>query len=146
MAGINPCIQRLFRKFNIKPATCWRQTTFRKSIMPTLGLIVGNRGFFPAHLCQAGRRDILIALEKEGIKVIALPEEATKFGAVESLADAQKCADLFKAHREEIDGVLVTLEIWPGMVHVFQIRGLPESQEAIGRIGEFVRTNAGTRD
>jgi len=77
--------------------------------MPTLGLIVGNRGFFPAHLCQAGRRDILIALEKEGIKVIALPEEATKFGAVESLADAQKCADLFKAHREEIDGVLVTL-------------------------------------
>src|SRR5258708_27564257 len=77
--------------------------------MPTFGLIVGNRGFFPAHLCQAGRRDILIALEKEGIKVIALPEEATKFGAVESLADAQKCADLFKAHREEIDGVLVTL-------------------------------------
>jgi len=77
--------------------------------MPTFGLIVGNRGFFPAHLCQAGRRDILIALEKEGIKVVALPEEATKFGAVESLADAQKCADLFKAHREEIDGVLVTL-------------------------------------
>lgn len=77
--------------------------------MPTFGLIVGNRGFFPAHLCQAGRRDILIALEKEGIKVIALPEDATKFGAVESLADAQKCADLFKAHREEIDGVLVTL-------------------------------------
>jgi L-fucose isomerase-like protein len=77
--------------------------------MPTFGLIVGNRGFFPAHLCQAGRRDILIALEKEGIKVIALPEEATKFGAVESLVDAQKCADLFKAHREEIDGVLVTL-------------------------------------
>jgi L-fucose isomerase-like protein len=77
--------------------------------MPTFGLIVGNRGFFPAHLCQAGRRDILIALEKEGIKVIALPEEATKFGAVESLADAQKCADLFKAHRDEIDGVLVTL-------------------------------------
>jgi len=55
--------------------------------MPTFGLIVGNRGFFPAHLCQAGRRDILIALEKEGIKVIALPEEATKFGAVESLAE-----------------------------------------------------------
>jgi len=77
--------------------------------MSTFGLIVGNRGFFPAHLCQAGRRDILIALEKEGIKVIALPEEATKFGAVESLADAQKCADLFKAHREDIDGVLVTL-------------------------------------
>src|SRR5882757_129759 len=77
--------------------------------MPTFGLIVGNRGFFPAHLCQAGRRDILIALEKEGLKPITLPVEATKFGAVESLSDAQKCADLFKAHREEISGVLVTL-------------------------------------
>jgi L-fucose isomerase-like protein len=77
--------------------------------MPTLGLIIGNRGFFPAHLCQAGRRDILKALEAEGIRAVTLPEDATKFGAVESLADAQKCADLFKAHRDEIDGVLVTL-------------------------------------
>ena len=77
--------------------------------MPTLGIIIGNRGFFPAHLCQAGRREILKALEAEGIKAITLPEEATKFGAVESLSDARKCADLFKAHRDEIDGVLVTL-------------------------------------
>jgi L-fucose isomerase-like protein len=77
--------------------------------MLTLGIIVGNRGFFPAHLCQTGRRDILKALEAEGIRAITLPEEASKFGAVESLADAHKCADLFKAHREEIDGVLVTL-------------------------------------
>ena len=37
------------------------------------------------------------------------------------------------------DGVPVTLEIWPGMVHVFQIRGLPESREAIQRIGRFMR-------
>jgi len=74
-----------------------------------LGIIVGNRGFFPAHLCESGRRDILRVLEQEGIKAVALPPEATKFGAVESLSDAQKCADLFKAHRDEIDGILVTL-------------------------------------
>jgi L-fucose isomerase-like protein len=78
--------------------------------MSTLGIIIGTRGFFPAHLCQTGRQEILKALEAEGIKAILLPEEATKrFGAIESLSDAQKCADLFKAHREEIDGVLVTL-------------------------------------
>src|SRR6185503_1279107 len=77
--------------------------------MLTLGIIVGNRGFFPAHLCQTGRRDILKVLETAGIRAITLPEEATKFGAVESLSDAHKCADLFKAHREEIDGILVTL-------------------------------------
>src|SRR4029079_10056828 len=74
-----------------------------------LGIIVGNRGFFPAHLCESGRRDILRVLEEEGIKAVTLPPDATKFGAVESLSDAQKCADLSNAHRDEIDGILVTL-------------------------------------
>jgi acetyl esterase/lipase len=37
------------------------------------------------------------------------------------------------------DGAEVTLEVWPGMVHVFQIRGLPESREAIGRIAGFMQ-------
>ncbi|MEI7731604.1 MAG: L-fucose/L-arabinose isomerase family protein [Verrucomicrobiota bacterium] len=77
--------------------------------MTKLGIIVGNRGFFPAHLCEAGRRDILKVLADEGIEAVTLPLEATKFGAVESLTDAQKCADLFKQHRESIDGILVTL-------------------------------------
>jgi len=75
----------------------------------TLGIIIGNRGFFPAHLCESGRRDILKVFQEEGIKPITLAPEATKFGAVESLTDAQKCADLFKAHRDEIGGILVTL-------------------------------------
>jgi len=74
-----------------------------------LGIIIGNRGFFPAHLCESGRRDILRVFEEEGLQPITLPTEATKFGAVESLTDAQKCADLFKAHRDEISGILVTL-------------------------------------
>jgi len=78
-------------------------------LVTTLGVIIGNRGFFPAHLCEAGRREILRILEEEKIKAIALPTDATKFGAIESVSDAQKCADLFKAHRDEIDGILVTL-------------------------------------
>ena len=76
---------------------------------PTLGVIVGNRGFFPDHLCDTGRKTILKVLEEEGIKAITLTPEDTKFGSVESLSDAHKCADLFKKHRDEIDGVLVTL-------------------------------------
>jgi L-fucose isomerase-like protein len=75
----------------------------------TLGVIVGNRGFFPDHLCKTGRQTILKVLEEEGIKVVALDEQATKFGSIFTLEDSQKCADLFKQHREEIDGVLVTL-------------------------------------
>jgi L-fucose isomerase-like protein len=75
----------------------------------TLGVIVGNRGFFPAHLCDTGRKEILKTLEKAGIGAVVLPTSTTKFGAVETLADAQKCADLFKEHAAEIDGLLVTL-------------------------------------
>jgi len=76
---------------------------------PTLGVIVGNRGFFPDHLCDKGRKTILDLLAKEGIKAIALTPEETKFGSVESVSDAEKCAALFKQHREEIIGILVTL-------------------------------------
>ncbi len=75
----------------------------------TLGVIVGNRGFFPAHLCETGRQTILKVLEEEGIKAIALGPEDTTYGSVESVSDAEKCAALFKQHADEIDGVLVTL-------------------------------------
>jgi L-fucose isomerase-like protein len=79
------------------------------STVPTLGVIVGNRGFFPAHLCATGRTDILAILAQQGIRAVALAEDATRFGAVESLSDARACADLFRQHRDEIDGILVTL-------------------------------------
>ena len=75
----------------------------------TLGVIAGNRGFFPAHLCDSGRKTILKVLEQEGIKAVCLTPEDTKYGAVFSLADSEKCAHLFKGHRDEIDGVLITL-------------------------------------
>jgi len=75
----------------------------------TLGVIVGNRGFFPSHLCETGRATILNVLEEEGIKAIALSPQDTTYGSVESLTDARKCAALFKEHASEIDGVLVTL-------------------------------------
>jgi L-fucose isomerase-like protein len=75
----------------------------------TLGVIIGNRGFFPSHLCEAGRKRILQVLEEEGINAILLPETDNASGAVESLGEARKCGDLFKAHQNEIDGILVTL-------------------------------------
>jgi len=75
----------------------------------TLGVIVGNRGFFPDHLCDSGRQTILKVLEAAGIKAVALTPADTKFGSVETLDDAHKCANLFRQHRDELDGVLVTL-------------------------------------
>lgn len=82
----------------------------KKSQAPvTLGVIIGNRGFFPSHLCLTGRRVILDVLEKAGIRAIIVPENATNNGAIESLEEARLCGDLFKAHRDEIDGILVSL-------------------------------------
>jgi L-fucose isomerase-like protein len=75
----------------------------------TFGVIVGNRGFFPGHLCETGRKTMLKVLADAGIKTIAVTPEDTKYGSVESISDAQKLADLFKAHRDEIDGVVITL-------------------------------------
>jgi len=75
----------------------------------TLGVIIGNRGFFPDHLCETGREEVLRVLEQEGITPVVLGPDDTPFGSVETLQDAEKCADLFKVHREEVEGILVTL-------------------------------------
>jgi L-fucose isomerase-like protein len=75
----------------------------------TLGVIVGNRGFFPDHLCETGRAEVLRVLKEEGIETIALSPADTPFGSVETLEDAGKCAALFKEHDDQIDGILVTL-------------------------------------
>jgi L-fucose isomerase-like protein len=75
----------------------------------TLGIIIGNRGFFPDHLCESGRADILRVLAEEGIGAVVLSPEDTPFGSVETLQDAEKCAALFRQHRDDIDGLLVTL-------------------------------------
>jgi L-fucose isomerase-like protein len=77
--------------------------------MPVLGVIFGNRDFFPDQLVSEARADIAGLLSNLGIKAIQLAETDSKLGGVETYADARKCADLFKKHREEIDGVLVVL-------------------------------------
>ena len=75
----------------------------------TFGVIIGNRGFFPDILARDGREEILRVLEKEGYGSVCLTPQDSKFGSVETLQDANKCADLFRQHRGEIDGVLVCL-------------------------------------
>lgn len=75
----------------------------------TLGLIIGNRDFFPDKLVSEARADVLKVLEEQGIQAVLLGEDETKLGGVETYQDARKCADLFKRHKEEIAGVLVVL-------------------------------------
>ena len=57
----------------------------------------------------SGRLEMIAALEAAGIKPIVLSPEQTAHGAVETYEDAKKCADLFKRHAAEIDGIIITL-------------------------------------
>lgn len=76
---------------------------------PTLGVIYGNRDFFPDILVTEARADIAALFAKLGIKAIQLGEQDSKLGGVETHNDARKCAELFRKHADEIDGVLVCL-------------------------------------
>lgn len=75
----------------------------------TFGVIVSNRSFFPDHLVAEGRRDILKVCDTMGFDTIILSEEDTPLGAVMTLSDARKCAELFQKNRNLIDGILVIL-------------------------------------
>ncbi|MDA3614386.1 L-fucose/L-arabinose isomerase family protein [Polluticaenibacter yanchengensis] len=75
----------------------------------TIGVIIGNRNFFPDSLVADARVEVLDLFKQLNIKPILLNDADTKLGGVETFSDARKCAELFKAHREEIAGVLVVL-------------------------------------
>ena len=75
----------------------------------TMGLIVGNRGFFPDHLAKSGREEMIRALDSAGMDVVALTPEQSKYGAVETREESRHCAELFKKNRDRIDGIVVTL-------------------------------------
>ncbi len=75
----------------------------------TMGLILGNRGFFPDHLAKTGREEMIRAVEKAGMDSVVLSPEESKFGAVETHEEAKRCAALFRKNADRIDGVIVSL-------------------------------------
>ena len=96
-------------KLNKRPIRRPQSPPKRPTRRVTLGVIVGNRGFFPGHLARKGRDEILRALKEEGIDAVIIGARETNYGAVESRDEAKACAALFKKHREDIDGIVVTL-------------------------------------
>jgi L-fucose isomerase-like protein len=75
----------------------------------TMGVIIGNRGFFPDQLAKSGREEMIQALAKAGIDTVVLGPQDSKHGAVETHEEAKRCAALFKKHSDKIDGVIVSL-------------------------------------
>jgi len=77
--------------------------------MATLGVILGNRDFFPDVLVGEARRDLEKLFSAMSIEPVWLSPQQTKSGAVESWSDAQKCGDLLRRNRDQMDGILVCL-------------------------------------
>jgi L-fucose isomerase-like protein len=79
------------------------------SASPSVGVIYGNRDFFPDLLVTEARADIAALFAELGVNAVQLGEQDSKLGGVETHADARKCAELFRKHADKIDGVLVCL-------------------------------------
>jgi len=74
-----------------------------------LGVIFGNRDFFPDHLVGEARQDIIDLFKELDIQAVMLDKDETKLGSVETYTHAKICADLFQSNRDRIEGILVVL-------------------------------------
>lgn len=84
-----------------------------------------------------------VALDDRRLKLIdadlsGLPPLLFQAGSIEILRDDSVRA----AQKAQADGVLVTLQIWDGMPHVFQsIEILPEARQAVRDIHNFINSH-----
>jgi L-fucose isomerase-like protein len=99
----------------------------KKNTTSTLGVIIGNRDFFPDKLVGQARTEVLDLFKNLGITPVLLSDADTKLGGVETFADAQKNAALFRQHAEEIEGILVVLPNFgdeKGVAETIKLSGL----------------------
>jgi len=93
----------------------------------TIGVIIGNRDFFPDILVGECRTDLLKAFEKTDIQPVMLSETETKLGGVETFQESLKCAALFRKFADEIMGILVVLPNFgdeKGVAETIKLAGL----------------------
>ncbi|HMU09316.1 MAG TPA: L-fucose/L-arabinose isomerase family protein [Ferruginibacter sp.] len=93
----------------------------------TLAVIIGNRDFFPDKLVAEARTEILNLFKQLNIGPVMLGDADSKLGGVETFAEAQKCAALFKKHADEIEGILVVLPNFgdeKGVAETIKLSGL----------------------
>lgn len=94
---------------------------------PKLGVILGNRDFFPDQLVTEAREDIEKLFKELSITPVWVSPEETKLGGIETHAEARLCAELFRKHRDELDGILVSLPNFgdeKGVADVLKLSGL----------------------
>jgi acetyl esterase/lipase len=99
------------------------------------GIEAALRKMFEAYYAGTDPRHPLISPALADLR--GLPPMLLQTGSEEiTRKDNERCAESARAA-----GVDVTLEVWPGMFHVWQLLTpiLPEAREAVARIGGFAR-------
>jgi L-fucose isomerase-like protein len=75
------------------------------------GVIIGTRAYFNSELARDVRKQLLKTITEQGYEYVILPEDATPTGSssIETREDGLKVARQFREHRDEIDGIIISL-------------------------------------
>jgi L-fucose isomerase-like protein len=94
----------------------------------TFALFFGNRGFFPASLMEAARKELTETLAKLGYEYIILDAEATRYGAVETPEEGKIYARFLEENKGRYDGIILSLPNFgdeTGAVEALKHAGVP---------------------
>jgi len=71
-----------------------------------LGFVPAHRGFFSAELAAKARRQMLDVMSRApDVEVVVPSENDAKLGCVESIKDAERCAEIFR--QKDIHGIVI---------------------------------------
>ncbi len=96
-------------------------------------LFFGNRGFMPGELITGARKDMIKAVTDAGYDYIAMDENLTRYGAIETRDEGRMYHDWLKSHEGEYDGVILCMPIFideNGAVSALQDAGVPILMQA----------------
>lgn len=96
-------------------------------------LFFGNRGFMPGELITGARKDMIKAVTDAGHEYIAMDENLTRYGAIETRNEGRMYHDWLKSHEGEYDGVILCMPIFideNGAVAALQDAGVPILMQA----------------
>lgn len=99
----------------------------------TFALAFANRGFMPGELVVEARKDMIKAVTDAGYSYIAMDEQCTRYGGIETRDEGLLYAKWLKEHEGEYDGVIFSMPIFAdenGAVMALQDAGVPILMQA----------------
>ena len=99
----------------------------------TFALAFANRGFMPGELIYEARTEMIKAVTEAGYGYIAMEQELTRYGGIETREEGLLYAKWLKQHDGEYDGVIFSMPIFAdenGAITALQDAGVPILMQA----------------